>query len=179
LQLEAGGVLHTFGALAQPAALQLPVRHGSLGTQETPGDRSLHGSLSNCPHMRKVLPEHMLVVQSSVQVAEQAPFEQVVPLAQGTIGPHSRHPSWSRSPQALVPAPRHSTAPAAHSSWQVAPQAPFEQVSPDAQGTAASHDKQLELLVAPQIRSAVGPSQRFSPVAHSSTQVAPHTPFEQ
>jgi hypothetical protein len=93
LHVEAGGAWQTFGAVMQPVALHLPCRHGSLGTQETPKLRSLQGSLSYWPQLAKLRPAHWLPVHSSAQVAEQAPFEQVVPAAQGKMGPHSRQPS--------------------------------------------------------------------------------------
>jgi hypothetical protein len=69
-----------------------------------------------------VSPSHTVVVHSSVQVVLQAPWLQKVPPAQGTFGPHSRQPSWLRSPQVTVPLPTQVTLPAVHSSWQPAAQ---------------------------------------------------------
>src|SRR5258708_5851226 len=119
MQLEAGGAWQILGALWQPVGVHWPSRQGSLGTQEGAGLRSVHDWRSKCPQTRKVRPEHTLVVHSSVQPALHTPLLHEVPDAHGTIGPHSRQPSWSASAQVMVPAPRHCTELAVHSSWQV------------------------------------------------------------
>src|SRR5262245_29124762 len=123
----------------------------------------------------------MSVLHSSVHelIASHLPPLQLCPLGQATIGPHSRQPSALRSPQVTTPAPRHSTAPAWHSSLQALVQAPFEQTSSSAQGTGASQSLHESLSALPQARAADGPSQRVSPAAHSSTQLFWQTPNEQ
>jgi hypothetical protein len=124
-----------------------PLEHVCPAGQGVTGPHSVHGSASKSPHTTYPVPvgshRRAFSVHSFVHGgAEQTPFEQVSPAAQGVSGPQWAQLSAGPVAQVWTPPPEHCVDPGVHSSRHAAVHCPAEHVCPDAHGRVAPKAQQ-------------------------------------